>query len=73
MAELWLELQRALVCQSAPTLPRALWQRVFWAVWLCCCLVLTAAYTGNLVATFTNPAFHRRLDSLEQLVDSRFR
>ncbi|XP_050734072.1 glutamate receptor ionotropic, kainate 4-like isoform X2 [Eriocheir sinensis] len=69
----WLELYGAMVCQSAPVLPRALWQRVFLAVWLPCCLVVAAAYTCNLVGIFTTPAYPQRLASLQQLADSRIR
>lgn len=68
-----LELHRVLVCQGIPTLPQALWQRVFLAAWLFFCLVVTAAYTCNLVGIFTSPAYPRRLESLQQLADSHFR
>lgn len=73
MVELWLELHRTLVCQSGSVFPRKLWNRVLLAVWLSYCLVISAAYTGNLVAIFTHPAFYRRIDSLDQFVDSSFR
>lgn len=73
LVDMWLELHRGLVCQSVPALPRSLWERVFLALWLAICLVITAAYTGSLVASFTRPAFHQRLGSLYQLADSRFR
>lgn len=72
-ASVWLELHRVLVSQSAPDLPRALWQRVLLAVWLLCCMVIAAAYTCNLVGIFTHPSYPQRLASLQQLADSRFR
>ncbi|KAG0710439.1 Glutamate receptor ionotropic, delta-1 [Chionoecetes opilio] len=69
----WLQLHRGLVGQSVPALPRAPWQRVFLAVWLPCCLVITTAYTGNLVGILSSPAYPRRLHTLRDLADSDFR
>ncbi|MPC59630.1 Glutamate receptor [Portunus trituberculatus] len=73
LARVWLELYRGLANQSAPTLPRTPWQRMFVAVWLFCCLVITGAYTCNLVGIFTRPAYPSRLRSLQNLIDSDFR
>ncbi|XP_063866917.1 uncharacterized protein LOC135103981 [Scylla paramamosain] len=68
-----IELHCGLVNQSAPALLLPLWKRVFLAVWLLCCLVVTAAYTCNLVGIFTRPAYPRRLYTLQELTDSTFR
>ena len=72
-ASVWLQLHGCLVNHSVPTLPRAQWQRLFLAVWLFCCLVITAAYTCNLVSIITSPAYPRRINTLEELEDSSFR
>uniref|UniRef100_A0A0P4WER3 Ionotropic glutamate receptor L-glutamate and glycine-binding domain-containing protein n=1 Tax=Scylla olivacea TaxID=85551 RepID=A0A0P4WER3_SCYOL len=73
LAQVWLALYRGLVNQSTPALPRTPWQRMFVAVWLLCCLVVTCAYACNLVGIFTHPAYPRRLRSLQELIDSGFR
>lgn len=48
-------------------------QRVFLALWLPCCLVLTSAYTSNLIAILTSPTFPQRLQTLNQFAHSGFR
>ncbi|XP_063872982.1 glutamate receptor ionotropic, NMDA 3A-like [Scylla paramamosain] len=69
----WLVLQGSLVGQSVPGLPKALWQRTFVAVWLISCLVVTAAYSSNLVGILTSPAYYRHLHTLQELVESDYR
>ncbi|KAG0722386.1 hypothetical protein GWK47_006067 [Chionoecetes opilio] len=72
-ASVWLKLHHGLVGQSVPALPRAQWQHVFLAAWLPCCLVITTAYTGNLVGILSSPAYPRRLHTLRDLADSDLR
>ena len=71
--DVFMELQRSLVNQSAPALLLPPWKRLFVTVWLLCCLVITAAYTCNLVGIFTRPAYPRRLRTLQELTGSSFR
>ncbi|XP_071526338.1 glutamate receptor ionotropic, delta-2-like [Panulirus ornatus] len=69
----WLYLQRGMFSQSVPALPRALWQRMFLAVWYLYCLVVNIYYTSNLIAIFTSPANPQRIHTLQQLADSDYR
>ncbi|KAG7174267.1 Glutamate receptor-like 9 [Homarus americanus] len=73
LAATWLYLQRGMFSQSVPALPRALWQRIFLAIWYLYCLVVSAAYTCNLIAIFTSPAYPQRITTLQQLADSEYR
>ncbi|XP_071517380.1 ionotropic receptor 21a-like [Panulirus ornatus] len=69
----WLYLQRGMFGQGVPALPRALWQRMFLAVWYLYCLLVSIYYTSNLVAIFTSPANPQRIHTLQQLADSGYR
>ncbi|XP_071516607.1 ionotropic receptor 21a-like isoform X2 [Panulirus ornatus] len=70
---IWLYLQRGMFGQSVPALPRALWQRMFLAVWYLYCLLVSVYYTSNLIAIFTSPANPQRIHTLQQLADSGYR
>ena len=50
-----------MVAQTMPAVPGALWQRLFLAIWLLGCLVVTTAYTCDLVRVFTRVAYDSRL------------
>ncbi|KAG7174213.1 putative variant ionotropic glutamate receptor-like 1 [Homarus americanus] len=73
VAATWLYLQRGIFSQGVPALPRALWQRMFLAAWYLYCLVVSAAYTCNLIAIFTCPAYPQRITTLQQLADGDYR
>lgn len=62
-----------MVAQSLPVVPRASWQRVFLAAWLISCLVVTAAYSCDLVRIFTRVTYPRRLHTLRDLTRSHYR
>ena len=69
----WLFVLRTLLGQGAHRYPRSARLRIFLATWFICCLVLTTAYTSNLVALLTSPAYPRRVHTLRQLAHSDFR
>lgn len=62
-----------MVAQSVPVVPEASWQRVFLAAWLISCLVVTAAYSCDLVRIFTRVTYPRRLHTLRDLTHSHYR
>ncbi|KAG0720350.1 Kinase-interacting protein 1 [Chionoecetes opilio] len=68
----WLQLHRGLVGQSVPARAASPVQRVFPGRGPPCCLVITTAYTGNLVGILSSPAYPRRLHTLRDLADSDF-
>ena len=64
---------RTMLNQGVQDLPRSSVLRTFLATWLIGCLVLTTAYTSNLVALLTSPAYPRSVHSLRQLALSNYR
>lgn len=70
---LWQSLPRGMVTQSISIVPEALWQRAFLAMWFLGCLVVTAAYTCDLVRIFTRITYANRLHTLQDLADSHYR
>ncbi|XP_069168029.1 glutamate receptor ionotropic, delta-2-like [Procambarus clarkii] len=68
----WLYLQRGPLNQSLPALPRTVWRRMFVGVWYLYCLIISGAYTCNLIAIFTRPTYPQHLHTLQQLVDSHY-
>ncbi|XP_071552924.1 glutamate receptor ionotropic, delta-2-like [Panulirus ornatus] len=69
----WLYLQRGMFGQGVPTIPQAMWQRMFIGVWYLYCLLVSIYYTSNLIAIFTNPAYPQHIHTLQQLADSDYR
>ncbi|XP_050730799.1 uncharacterized protein LOC127005730 [Eriocheir sinensis] len=69
----WLYLLRPLLNSSLPRLPTSLGLRVFFATWSLSAYILTTAYTANLIAFLTVPAFPPRLKTIEDLAQSSFR
>ncbi|KAK8383856.1 hypothetical protein O3P69_015950 [Scylla paramamosain] len=64
---------RTMLNQGAQGVPRSSGVRIFLAAWFIGCLVLTTAYTSNLVALLTSPAYPKRVHSLRQLARSNYR
>uniref|UniRef100_A0A0P4VUC2 Ionotropic glutamate receptor L-glutamate and glycine-binding domain-containing protein n=1 Tax=Scylla olivacea TaxID=85551 RepID=A0A0P4VUC2_SCYOL len=73
LATICLDIQRPLVAQSVPLLPAAVPLRILMALWFVHGLVITVAYTSNLVGIFTSPVYPRRLQDLQEIADSEYR
>lgn len=73
VASNWLCVQRGLLGQSVPVLPRTRWPRVCVTGWYVFCFVITATYTTNLVAILTTPVAAPYPSTLQQLADSHYR
>ncbi|XP_069172950.1 glutamate receptor ionotropic, delta-2-like [Procambarus clarkii] len=69
----WLYLLRGPLNQSLPALPRTVWRQMFVGVWYLYCLIISGAYTCNLIAIFTRPTYPQHLHTLQHLVDSHYR
>ena len=54
-----------------PTLPSCTSGRIIMSSWLLCLLVITATYTGNLVAFLTVTKVPVPFDSLKELVEQK--
>lgn len=50
-----------------------LWGRLWLIVWGIACIILTTAYTGNLIAYLTVPLYPVRTETVKQLAASRLR
>ena len=73
VATICLDTQRPLLSQSVPLLPPTLSLRTLMALWFVHCLVITVAYTSNLVGIFTRPAYPRRLRDLQDIAENGYR
>ncbi|KAG0717135.1 Craniofacial development protein 2 [Chionoecetes opilio] len=69
----WLYALRPLVSHTIHHLPQSQGKRVFMATWWLGCFILTTAYTANLIAYLTIPAYPERLQTVEQLAKSPYR
>lgn len=69
----WLFALRPLLGHTLPRLPKAQGKRLFVAAWWLGCFILTSAYTANLIAFLTIPAYPERLQTVEQLARSPYR
>ncbi|XP_068246679.1 ionotropic receptor 21a-like [Palaemon carinicauda] len=49
------------------------WQRVWLASWWAGCIIISTAYTGNLIAFLTVPAYPSRVETVPQLAKSDLR
>ncbi|KAK8395435.1 hypothetical protein O3P69_006231 [Scylla paramamosain] len=68
----WLNALRPLVNHALPHLPKAQGKRIFVVSWWLGCFILTTAYTANLIAFITIPAYPERLQTVEQLAQSPY-
>lgn len=73
MASNWLCVQRGLLGQSVPVLPRPMWLKTCITGWYAFCFVLTATYTTNLVVILTTPLATPHPRTLHQLAVSHYR
>ncbi|MPC80689.1 hypothetical protein E2C01_075276 [Portunus trituberculatus] len=69
----WLYALRPLVSHALPQLPKTQGKRIFVVSWWVGCFILTTAYTANLIAFITIPAYPERLQTVEQLAQSPYR
>ncbi|XP_063844821.1 uncharacterized protein LOC135091270 isoform X2 [Scylla paramamosain] len=69
----WLYLLRPLLNQSLPTLPSSQGLRISIATWCLAAFILTTAYTANLFAFLSVPAFPPRIRTVEELAESSLR
>ncbi|XP_045614583.2 probable glutamate receptor [Procambarus clarkii] len=61
------------VCQGVKQRLEATWTRLWLGCWLLACVILTTAYTGNLVAFLSVPVYPTRIETVEQLAASGLR
>lgn len=70
---MWLLLLRSLFDIAWPTLPKPAYQRLFVGSWLLFCFVLAASYKAKFITFLTVPPQPRRIQTLQELADSKFR
>ncbi|KAK8389186.1 hypothetical protein O3P69_020868 [Scylla paramamosain] len=73
LGHVWLYVLRPVLSHALPRLPMRHSQRVFIAAWWLACLILTTAYTANLIAFLTIPLYPKQLQTVEQLAKSNYR
>ncbi|KAK8389000.1 hypothetical protein O3P69_020760 [Scylla paramamosain] len=69
----WLYVLRPMLSHALPRLPVTHSQRVFVASWWLTSLILTTAYTANLIAFLTIPLYPKKLQTVEELAESNYR
>ncbi|MPC91614.1 Glutamate receptor 2 [Portunus trituberculatus] len=69
----WLYVLRPMLSHALPRLPVTHSQRVFVAAWWLTSLILTTAYTANLIAFLTIPLYPKKLQTVEELAESNYR
>ena len=73
LGQVWPYMLRPIMSQSLPQLPSSHSQRVFVAAWWLACLILTTAYTANLISFLTIPFYPKRLQTVKELAESNYR
>ncbi|KAK7079410.1 hypothetical protein SK128_014474 [Halocaridina rubra] len=68
-----ISITQGLLAKSMEAVPKEWHFRIFLLVWWICSWLVTSFYTSNLIAVLTVPVFPRKIQTLGELADSKYR